>query len=205
MSAIGSPVELNEDHTAERRVRAGSPFGFTTSILALLVVFALGYLYGGWKSRWEQQMIVEGAVAHFADTKLIRPGLENDLAAVNARLSAVSSELERLPEPAATLSKEELAEAEKRRKVIRENLQLCEAAIKRIEDVYGLSDAERSMLATIAALKQAELRRTVEALSNKRSNAKAVAEPSRKESSSMSASESATSESAKRTTPPAQK
>ena len=31
-------------------------------------------------------MIIEGAVAHFADTKLIREGLEADLAAVRSRL-----------------------------------------------------------------------------------------------------------------------
>jgi proteasome lid subunit RPN8/RPN11 len=161
LAAMGAPVEPNASQTSAPKPRESS-LGFVTAVLALMAAFALGYLYGGWKSRWEQQMIIEGAVAHFADTKLIRPGLETDLAAVNARLAAIAGEIEKLPEPTARLTKEELSDAVRRRTVIRENLKLCEAAITRIKDVYGLSEAERRMLATIAALKQAEIRRALE-------------------------------------------
>jgi proteasome lid subunit RPN8/RPN11 len=162
MLAVNIPIELGESHIVARNGRGSSSFGFAAAVLALLAVFALGYLYGGWRSRWEEKMIRQGAIAYFADTKLIRPGLETELAAINARLAAIGGEVEKLPEPTAKLSKEEVADAEKRRKVIRDNLQLCEAAIKRIEEVYGLSAAERNVLATIAALKQAELRKALE-------------------------------------------
>ncbi len=174
MAAAGQPVELNSTHTMERRPREGSLLGFGATILGLLGVFALGYWYGGWRSGWEQQMMIQGAVAHFADTNLIRPGLETELAAVNARLAAIGAEMDKLPEPLAKLSKEELAHAEKRRTVIRENLKMCEAAIRRIEDVYGLSEAERTILAKIAALKQAEIRRFVESPPTKQTDARPI-------------------------------
>ena len=62
------------------------------------------------------RMIIEGAVAHFADTKMIRDGLEDELGGrplASERICA--DELDKLPEPAAKLSKKELEEAATRR------------------------------------------------------------------------------------------
>jgi hypothetical protein len=50
--------------------------------------------------------------------------------------------------------------------LIQDNLKLCETALASVETYYGLSDIERTMLARIAALKQAELRRSVQSSEN---------------------------------------
>jgi hypothetical protein len=150
----------------ERKPWDLSTLGIATALLGLLAVFSLGYLYGGWRSRWEEEMIIEGAVAHFANTKMIREGLETELAAVRSRMRVLSDELAKLPEPTAKLSDEERKAAAARRALIQDNLKLCETALASVETYYGLSDIERTMLARIAALKQAELRRSVQASEN---------------------------------------
>jgi proteasome lid subunit RPN8/RPN11 len=193
MAATSQPLELNASHVAERRPRDGSLFGMLATILGALGVFALGYLYGDWRSDWEQQLMFQGAVAQFADTNLIRPGLETNLAAVNARLAAIRAEVDKLPDPSAKLSKEELSAAEKRRKFITENLLMCESAIKKIEEVYGLSEAERTILAKIAAMKQAEIRRFWDSPSARQTDAKPVSESAIKEKESSSARDNAPS------------
>ena len=159
MAPQGSSAGANGQPLAESRFRERPPLGFATTALGILALFMLGYLYGSWRSSWEQQMIIEGAVAHFANTKMIRPGLEQEVAGVRLRLAALSDELEKLPAPTAELSKEEAADAVKRRKLISDNLVLSEQALARIEQEYGLSPEERAVLALIAAQKQAELRR----------------------------------------------
>jgi proteasome lid subunit RPN8/RPN11 len=148
------------------RTRESSPLGFLTLVLGLLTALLLGYLYGGWRSRWEQQMIIEGAVAHFANAKLIREGLENDLAAVRTRLHVVNETLAKLPEPTGKPSKADIETAVKQSKLIRDNLLLCEQALARIEERYGLSESERVFLARVVAQKQAELQRLMEAPSS---------------------------------------
>jgi proteasome lid subunit RPN8/RPN11 len=155
----GSGQQYNEPPTYTR----GSTLGFAMTALGLIALFYLGYLYGGWQSRWQQQMIIEGAVAHFADTKLIREGLETDLTGVRLRLDALTQELDKLPEPGTEVTNEQREEAIRRRKTIRDNLELSSKALERTEKAYGLSDIERAILARIAAAKQAELRRMEEA------------------------------------------
>ncbi len=162
---MAARLPAGADHALQFSDRASprtSSLSFAMILLGWLAVFVIGYLYGGWRSSWEQQMIIEGAVAHFADTKLIREGLEEELAAVRSRLGALAAELEKLPEPNAELSDEEQELAAKRRTLIQENMALCEAALGTIEQRYGLSDYERAVLAQIAAQKQAELRRMME-------------------------------------------
>jgi hypothetical protein len=100
--------------------------------------------------------------------------LENNLSAVNARLTAVMNELAKLPKPNEKLSDEQVVEAEKRRTVIRNNLKTCEIALNKIEELYGLSDAERMEIARITAYKLAELRRLVEEQANAQSKSKST-------------------------------
>jgi proteasome lid subunit RPN8/RPN11 len=165
--AVESPmhaVTADQSHRPQLASSFGSqPFGIVTTSLALLTVFLLGYLYAGWRTDWEQRMMMAGAVAHFADTKLIRDGLQEEVSAVQSRLTAVNKELQELPEPAAKLSKKEHEEAAKRRKFVTDNLALCEEALKRIEQQYALSEVEKDVLAQIVAIKQSELRRQMDA------------------------------------------
>ena len=111
--------------------------------MGVLLVFLLGYFYGGWRSQWERQMIVDGVVAYFANAKILRPGLEDNLAQVRERLKLLSDELVKLPPPSATLSKEQIEDSAKRLKTISDNLTLCDAKLTDIEKVYGYSDEER--------------------------------------------------------------
>jgi hypothetical protein len=160
-ASAGGPV--NDSRTGVE-FAAWSPVGWALAAMALLIAFWLGNFFGSGRREWEQRMIIEGAVAHFADAKVIRQGLEEELAAVRARLQLVSDELARLPPPTLQLTKEQTAEAATARKQIAENLSLCTAAIASIAERYGLSAAERNVLMTIAAQKQAELRKQLDAL-----------------------------------------
>lgn len=150
-----------------------SSFGVAATTLGLIALFYLGYLYGGWRSSWEQRMFAEGAVAHFADTKLIRIGLEQELAGVQSRLNMLSNEVDKLPAPGAELSKEQAAEANDRRNAVHDNLVLCARTLGSIEKTFGLSDEERGYIARIVAMKQAELRRVVEAANQPKTSAEA--------------------------------
>lgn len=174
-AAAGSTGAVTPQQTAQQPAFANTSLGFATTALGLLALFFLGYLYGGWNSRMQTQMMIEGAVAHFADAKVIRVGLETDLAAVRTRLAILTQELDKLPAPNATLSKEEVEEAAGRRKLLHDNMLLCTTALERIEQVYGLSDVERARLALIAALKQAELRRMEEEIAKPKREAAAGA------------------------------
>lgn len=165
MSAQATPAGGSAAQFEQRKSWDGSPLGMAAIVLGVLIVFLLGYLYGGWRSRWEQERIIEGAVAHFADTKLIRDGLESELANVRSRLTAIAAEMKKLPAPGDKLSNDELAEAEKRRNVIQQHLTLSEQHLALIEREFGLSETERSVYSRIVALKMAELRRALESTS----------------------------------------
>jgi proteasome lid subunit RPN8/RPN11 len=139
-----------------------SSWGLATIALGALALFVVGYLYGSTTSRWEEERLIEGAVAHFADTKLIRDGLEDQLANERSRLNAISLELKKLPKPGDKLSKEQLGDAEKRRELIEKNLALSAEQLTAIQDTYGLSEEERRIYLQIVAMKMAEVRRMLE-------------------------------------------
>ncbi len=160
--AKGSVGAATAHQTASQPPPPNQPYGFATIVLGMILLFLLGYTYGNWRTQWEQRMVVEGAVAHFADTKVIRDGLETDLAAVLARLAAITQQLEKLPDPGAELSKDQIQQAADHRKILHDNLVISAAALEQIGSLYGLSDTERAVLAQIAAQKQASLRRLVE-------------------------------------------
>lgn len=185
-SMATDPSAASEQPEVERPVgaptNAAPSLGTPVAVLGLLLVFLLGYFYGGWRSRWEQEMIVQGAVAHFADAKLLRLGLEEQAAAIRRRLATTVAELKKLPAPGAKLSEQEKDAAAKRRQTIRDNLALSVAAIGQLEKRYGLSEVERSAYAQIIAQKQAELRRLIEeqkgAAEPKGADRKAAGKPS---------------------------
>src|SRR5262245_37640379 len=58
----------------------GSALPTALTLLAWICLFLLGYLYAGFRSRWEKEMIVQGAVAHYGLTKVLGYGLEKKLA-----------------------------------------------------------------------------------------------------------------------------
>jgi hypothetical protein len=138
--------------------------------MGALLLLLLGYMYGGWHSRWEKQMIVDGVVADFANAKILRPGLEENITQVRERLKLLTDELAKLPKPAPDLTKEQTEDATKRLKVINDNLILCNTKLGDIEKAYGYSDEERRALAWFIEQQRAELRRLAEAASQSKTD-----------------------------------
>jgi proteasome lid subunit RPN8/RPN11 len=168
----------SDTYAAQRRepTQLGmSTFGLAATALGMLALFYLGYLYGHWQSSWERQMIVEGAIARFGDAnRLLRFGMEDDLATVRTRLGLLVDELDKLPDTSGELSKEQIKQSTEKRKVIRDNLLMCAAKLSEVEQEFGLSTEDRLVIANIVAKKQAELRRKLEATLRGKEKAKSA-------------------------------
>jgi proteasome lid subunit RPN8/RPN11 len=133
---------------------------WTTGVLIVLISFWVGNLLGNRRSDWERSMLEVGAVAYFADTKVLAEGLDGELSALQDRLQEIAAELNRLPSPGAQLAKQQAEEGAKRRAVIIEQLAICDAALKSINRRYALNDLERAALARLVAQKLAALRQS---------------------------------------------
>jgi proteasome lid subunit RPN8/RPN11 len=149
------------DQPVSPAMRERASLSLPMFLLAGLAIFLLGYLYSGWLNRWQRETLTEGVVAHYGINKLMRFGMEKELAEIRARLSGISGELESLPEPTAELSPQALEEATKRRRLIADNLVFCERRLGQIQEQYGNSPVELAALAQFVAQKQAELRQRV--------------------------------------------
>jgi proteasome lid subunit RPN8/RPN11 len=167
MAKLGSSTGANTPSQSNASMPGNSSLGFATTAMGAMLLLILGYMYGGWHSRWEKQMVVDGVVADFANAKILRPGLEENIAQVRERLKLLTDELAKLPKPAPDLSKEQTEEAAKRLKVINDNLVLCNTKLGDIEKAYGYSDEERRALAWFIEQQRAELRRLAEAAQGK--------------------------------------
>ena len=163
MAAHAAAEGANAPQTYVQSSPTNSSFGLAATVLGLIALFYLGYLYGGWRSGWEQRMIAEGAVAHFADTKLIHTGLKEELAGVQSVLKQLTQEIDKLPASSSELSKDQQEAATKRRNAIHDILVMCTAKLSSIGNTYGFSDDELGGIARVIAFKQAELRAKMEA------------------------------------------
>jgi proteasome lid subunit RPN8/RPN11 len=77
-------------------------FSSLTTILLMGCVFLIGFLLPGrltdWERRLEKQRDLLGVVAYFADHKLLRPGLDEDLNSLGVNLQAATADMRRLAE-----------------------------------------------------------------------------------------------------------
>ena len=73
-----------------------SAFSTSTTLLAALCLFLLGWMLSGWSSTWERRAVIEGTVAHFGIWKGLRPGLEEGLTSVLKELDVVSDRVKAL-------------------------------------------------------------------------------------------------------------
>ena len=128
-----------------------------TLALASLLMLLLGYAYGGWKTRWEERKIIEGAVAHYGVHKLMHQDLEIYLADLGKTIRGIRQEFAKLPIGETELTDEEIAEAQKRRRIVGANLQMAEKATEVLRLNYGRSPEEREVLAKLIAEKLAAL------------------------------------------------
>ncbi len=127
-----------------------------TTILACICMLLLGYLLAGWRSQSESILLQQGAVARYGVTKLLKPGFEEKMSAIEQHLHLIESEFQKLPAPSAELSDEERAAALKRRRLIAENLKASANTIGYMREVYGLSAVEQNAVEQLIAEKEAE-------------------------------------------------
>ena len=133
-----------------------SSFGTTTNLLAWLALFLLGYMLAGARTRWEQERLVEGTVAHYGLTKMMAVGLDQELAKVRKNLQSSSAELKKLPAPTVKLNEEEAAAAQKQQRLIADSLVLTEKMLEQVQARYSLTPEERAALSQVLMQKQAE-------------------------------------------------
>ena len=133
-----------------------SSLSTTTNLLAWLALFLLGYMLAGARTRWEQERLVEGVVAHYGLTKMVAIGLDQELAKVRKNLQAISAEAKKLPAPTGKLSEEEAAAAAKQQKSVADSLLLTEKMLEQVQTRYSLTPEERGALTQLLMQKQAE-------------------------------------------------
>ena len=88
-----------------------SPLSTAATMLAWLSLFLLGYLVAGSRSRWEQEKIIEGTVAHYGYSKVMKLGLEQDLLDQLVRLWILENAAELLSRDEHAEDTEERADA----------------------------------------------------------------------------------------------
>jgi proteasome lid subunit RPN8/RPN11 len=145
-------AELAEGMASSRDDR--SSFGTTTNLLAWLALFLLGYMLAGARTRWEQERLVEGVVAHYGLTKMMAVGLDQELAKVRKNLQAISAEAKKMPAPTGKLNEEEAAA--KQQKSVADSLLLTEKMLEQVQTRYSLTPEERGALTQLLMQKQAE-------------------------------------------------
>lgn len=144
------------DGAAPSRDDHSSSLATTTNLLAWLALFLLGYMLAGARTRWEQERLVEGVVAHYGLTKMMALGLDQELAKVRKNLQAISAETKKLPAPTDKLSEEDATAAAKQQKLVADSLQLTEKMLEQVQARYALTMEERAALSQLLMQKQAE-------------------------------------------------
>ncbi|MEQ9379799.1 MAG: Mov34/MPN/PAD-1 family protein [Pirellulales bacterium] len=149
--------EVEENISSLRSPRDPLSFDVKT-VLAALCLFLIGYGLAAMKSRWEQDRIVQGVVAHYGVNKLMRLGFEERLQETRTRLAAVDSEVGQLLNvDQAKLDDKQREVFDKRKRAVAKALAQSQELLRRIEAVYGYTDLERTALANYVAAKEAEL------------------------------------------------
>lgn len=127
-------------------------------LLAWLCLFLLGYLLASTTTRWEQEKMIQGAVAHYGVIKLMRLGFEQQLSETRGRLGLIGSEVDSLlAVDQSKLDDSQRKEFDERKQRVSQALSLSSESLRRIEEVYGYSDLERTALAAYIATKEGEL------------------------------------------------
>jgi proteasome lid subunit RPN8/RPN11 len=148
-------ADLTEGTAPSRDDR--SSLSTTTNLLAWLALFLLGYMLAGARTRWEQERLVEGTVAHFGVTKILKDGFDQHLAIVRKNLDSIIAEMKKMPAPTDKLSEEEAAAALKKHQSVVDGLMMTEKMLGDVQAHYALTTEERAALSQLQRLKQAEV------------------------------------------------
>lgn len=173
---------------------ASQPLGTTTTLLAALCLFLLGWLLSGWVSGQDRRALVDGTVAHFGLWKGLRPGLEEGLASLHARLRRVTDQARTLSEnhlkrssEALTGEKDEAARAALQKSVdklnedwraTRNTLTEMSRELDHLQRQYAWTPEERDAVIRMLVQKQIELQ-AMESAANERSKGAAPAAPAK--------------------------
>jgi hypothetical protein len=123
-----------------------------------LCIFLLGYLLASTKSRWDQERIIQGTVAHYGVTKLMRLGFEKQLRETRDRLGLIDTEVSALLSlNQSKLNEEQQAEFSQRRTRLTQALNQSRETLRHVEETYGYTETELAALASYVTAKQAEL------------------------------------------------
>jgi hypothetical protein len=117
----------------------------------------LGFAYGNWRSSWEQKMIIEGAVAHYGYSKVLKLGLDQDLSRIRQALDRWTTAYLSLPSTDAKLSEKDTAGLAKQRQAIGDGLMICGESLARLQEAYALSPQEQAALAMYVNERMAQL------------------------------------------------
>jgi len=93
---VGSAVAAEEVTYRSMGSSSATAPGATLMTLAGMGLFLLGWLLSGWRTNAERRAIIEGTVAHLGIWGIVRPGLEEQLTAVENNLGVVESQLSAL-------------------------------------------------------------------------------------------------------------
>lgn len=152
-----SATAAQSEGVAQRTAPRESTFSITTTAMAWLCLFLLGYLVSGQSSRWQESMIREGAVAHYGVWNLMHTGWENDIRETSAELDAVAKEVKRLSDSHISETETERAALRKQWLNVRRHIAAAHTRLKRAQSRYSLSDEEKRALAIVTSMKVAEL------------------------------------------------
>lgn len=148
---------------------------FDLSLLLMgLCIFLLGYLLASTKSRWDQERIIQGTVAHYGVTKLMRLGFEKQLRETRDRLGLIEAEVSALlSQDQSKLNEEQQTEFSQRRTRLTLALNQSRETLRHVEETYGYTETELAALASYVTAKQAELENLLKSQQSSRADSQA--------------------------------
>lgn len=129
-------------------------------ILPLLLAFCcflLGWIWAGQRSDWERRQIIEGVVAHYGLWKGVRPGFEEQLAALGEASDKLAKEMTELSKQHVAAAGDGQEETRQQWQKSLEALKQLRQDIRKMAAAFGLNDEERAALLRFIAAKQREL------------------------------------------------
>ena len=134
-----------------------SSLSVMTTVLGWCCLFLLGYLLAGQRGRWEQNIIREGAAAHYGIWNLLKPGWEDELQEARSDLDSIEGDLKTLSDDHVSLSEGDKKELRNKWLDIRRKVAAAQRTLTGVEARYGLSHEEKQFVALLVAQRITEL------------------------------------------------
>lgn len=136
--------------TADSRGQAPEESLFTAgavrSAMIYLLVFLTGCLVASVRGRWEQQMLVEGALTHYGIWKSIKPGFRENMEIVDKALGQMQKQTETLAKQHVALAGDAAEDAQAQWAETISLLKQVRVALIKVTDQYALSPGDEDIL-----------------------------------------------------------